>query len=102
MADAMKQLVELSDPVGERLEAWERPNGLQIEKVRVPLGVVGMIYEARPNVTVDAATLCLKKTGNAVIFTRKLLSSSLQQSSCACDSSCFRENGHSSRCCSAD
>ncbi|WP_342044467.1 glutamate-5-semialdehyde dehydrogenase [Bacillus sp. OTU530] len=67
MADAMKQLVELPDPVGERLEAWERPNGLQIEKVRVPLGVVGMIYEARPNVTVDAATLCLK-TGNAVIL----------------------------------
>lgn len=67
MADAMTQLVELPDPVGERLEAWERPNGLQIEKVRVPLGVVGMIYEARPNVTVDAATLCLK-TGNAVIL----------------------------------
>ncbi|MFX3623168.1 MAG: glutamate-5-semialdehyde dehydrogenase [Ectobacillus sp.] len=67
MADAIKQLIELPDPVGECLEAWERPNGLKIQKVRVPLGVIGMIYEARPNVTVDAATLCLK-TGNAVIL----------------------------------
>lgn len=67
MADGLKQVIELQDPVGEVLEAWDRPNGLQIEKVRVPLGVIGMIYEARPNVTVDASGLCLK-TGNAVLL----------------------------------
>jgi len=67
MADSIHQLMDLKDPVGEILDSWERPNGLQIKKVRVPLGVVGMIYEARPNVTVDAAALCLK-TGNAVIL----------------------------------
>ena len=55
------------DPVGECVSKWERPNGLFIQEMRVPLGVVGMIYEARPNVTVDAATICLK-TGNAVIL----------------------------------
>ncbi|MRH42561.1 glutamate-5-semialdehyde dehydrogenase [Aquibacillus halophilus] len=67
MADALRQLVHLTDPTGVVLESWERPNGLQIEKIAVPLGVVGMIYEARPNVTVDAASLCLK-TGNAVLL----------------------------------
>lgn len=67
MADALKQLVHLDDPIGDVLDAWTRPNGLRIEKVRVPLGVVGMIYEARPNVTVDAASLCIK-TGNAIIL----------------------------------
>ncbi|TWT27120.1 glutamate-5-semialdehyde dehydrogenase [Planomicrobium sp. CPCC 101110] len=67
MADALMLLTELTDPVGEVLEQWERPNGLAISAVRVPLGVVGMIYEARPNVTVDATSLCLK-TGNAVLL----------------------------------
>ncbi|MGN4670887.1 glutamate-5-semialdehyde dehydrogenase [Bacillus cereus group sp. MYBK225-1] len=67
MTEGIKQLIELSDPVGECVSAWERPNGLSIQEMRVPLGVVGMIYEARPNVTVDAATICLK-TGNAVIL----------------------------------
>ncbi|NSL50667.1 glutamate-5-semialdehyde dehydrogenase [Calidifontibacillus erzurumensis] len=67
MADALLQLVDLKDPVGEVLAEWDRPNGLKIKQVRVPLGVVGMIYEARPNVTVDASSLCLK-TGNAVIL----------------------------------
>lgn len=67
MADAIKELIALPDPVGEVLESITKENGLRIEKKRVPLGVVGMIYEARPNVTVDAATLCLK-TGNAVIL----------------------------------
>jgi len=66
-ADGLRQIVELPDPVGEVLETFERPNGLRIEKVRVPLGVIGMIYEARPNVTVDAAGLCLK-TGNTVVL----------------------------------
>ncbi|MCY8354078.1 glutamate-5-semialdehyde dehydrogenase [Bacillus haynesii] len=67
MADAVMLLIKLEDPVGETLERIRKDNGLFIENVRVPLGVVGMIYEARPNVTVDAATLCLK-TGNAVIL----------------------------------
>jgi glutamate-5-semialdehyde dehydrogenase len=67
MADALIQLARLDDPIGEVLSAWERPNGLSITQVRVPLGVVGMIYEARPNVTVDASSLCLK-TGNAVML----------------------------------
>ncbi|MCC3359034.1 glutamate-5-semialdehyde dehydrogenase [Bacillus sp. REN16] len=67
MADALIQLTELEDPVGQLIEEWERPNGLKIAQVRVPLGVIGMIYEARPNVTVDASSLCLK-TGNAVVL----------------------------------
>lgn len=67
IADAVMLLTKLEDPVGETLETIRKDNGLFIENVRVPLGVVGMIYEARPNVTVDAATLCLK-TGNAVIL----------------------------------
>lgn len=67
IAEGLLQVAKLEDPVGEVIEAWDRPNGLHIESVRVPLGVVGMIYEARPNVTVDAAGLCLK-TGNAVIL----------------------------------
>ncbi|MBO1580157.1 MULTISPECIES: glutamate-5-semialdehyde dehydrogenase [Bacillus] len=67
MTEGIRQLIDLRDPVGEYVTAWERPNGLSIQEMRVPLGVVGMIYEARPNVTVDAATICLK-TGNAVIL----------------------------------
>ncbi|AQQ55211.1 glutamate-5-semialdehyde dehydrogenase [Planococcus lenghuensis] len=67
MAEALVQLTGLADPVGEVLEKWERPNGLVISSIRVPIGVIGMIYEARPNVTVDAASLCLK-TGNAVVL----------------------------------
>lgn len=67
IAAAVRLLIELEDPIGDTLESIEKDNGLRIIKKRVPLGVVGMIYEARPNVTVDAATLCLK-TGNAVIL----------------------------------
>ncbi|MGR6855350.1 glutamate-5-semialdehyde dehydrogenase [Bacillus halotolerans] len=67
IADAVELLIDLADPVGESLETIKKENGLFIEKIRVPLGVAGMIYEARPNVTVDAATLCLK-TGNAVVL----------------------------------
>ncbi len=67
MTEGIRQLIDLRDPVGQCVTAWERPNGLSIREMRVPLGVVGMIYEARPNVTVDAATICLK-TGNAVIL----------------------------------
>lgn len=67
MADGLRQVALLADPVGEVIAMWKRPNGLQIGKQRVPLGVIGIIYEARPNVTCDAAGLCLK-TGNAVIL----------------------------------
>ncbi|WP_405114624.1 glutamate-5-semialdehyde dehydrogenase [Paenibacillus sp. FSL K6-1217] len=67
IAEGLQQIAVLPDPVGDNLETIERPNGLHIEKVRVPLGVIGIIYEARPNVTVDAAGLCLK-TGNAVVL----------------------------------
>ncbi len=67
IAEGLHEVIQLDDPIGETMESWERPNGLQMESVRVPIGVVGMIYEARPNVTVDAAGLCLK-TGNAVIL----------------------------------
>ena len=67
MSDAIIQLIDLPDPVGEVLEDITKENGLKIIKKRVPLGVIGMIYEARPNVTVDAATLSLK-TGNAVLL----------------------------------
>jgi len=67
IAEGLRQIVSLPDPVGRLLETFERPNGLKVEKVSVPLGVIGMIYEARPNVTVDAAGLCLK-TGNTVVL----------------------------------
>lgn len=67
MAEGLRQIVELLDPVGEVMETFERPNGLHISKVRVPMGVIGIIYEARPNVTADAFGLCFK-TGNAVIL----------------------------------
>jgi len=67
MANGLRQVVALPDPVGEVLDGWVRPNGLRIERVRVPLGVVGIIYENRPNVTSDAAGLCLK-SGNAAFL----------------------------------
>ena len=67
LAESVREVAALPDPVGDTLEAWSRPNGLKIRKVRVPIGVIGIIYEARPNVTVDCAVLCLK-SGNAVIL----------------------------------
>ncbi|HZK18188.1 MAG TPA: glutamate-5-semialdehyde dehydrogenase [Clostridia bacterium] len=67
MAEGLRVLASLPDPTGEVVSMWTRPNGLQIGQIRVPLGVVSMIYEARPNVTVDAAGLCFK-TGNAVVL----------------------------------
>lgn len=67
IAEGLRQIVELPDPVGDVLETINRPNGLHIIKRRVPLGVIGIVYEARPNVTVDAMGLCLK-TGNAVVL----------------------------------
>ena len=67
MAEGLRQIAALDDPVGEIIESFDRPNGLHIDKVRVPMGVIGIIYEARPNVTADAFGLCFK-TGNAVIL----------------------------------
>lgn len=67
MAEGLKQIAELPDCIGEVMERFERPNGMQIEKRRVPLGVIGIIYESRPNVTADAFGLCFK-TGNVVIL----------------------------------
>ncbi|WP_018921375.1 glutamate-5-semialdehyde dehydrogenase [Salsuginibacillus kocurii] len=67
MANGLRQVAELENPIGEITEEWTRPNGLLIQKQRVPLGVIGMIYEARPNVTAEASALCLK-AGNAVLL----------------------------------
>jgi glutamate-5-semialdehyde dehydrogenase len=67
MADGAREIAALPDPIGELLEEIRRPNGLRIRKVRVPLGVIAVVYEARPNVTIDAAALCLK-SGNAVVL----------------------------------
>lgn len=67
IASDVREVVELADPVGQAVRAWRQPNGLEISQVRVPLGVVGIIYEARPNVTVDASALCIK-SGNAALL----------------------------------
>src|SRR5512143_4355563 len=67
MAQGLREVAQLPDPVGSMGPAYTRPNGLQVARMRIPLGVIGIIYESRPNVTVDAAGLCLK-SGNAVIL----------------------------------
>src|ERR1700716_1001645 len=67
MANGLRQIAALPDPVGTVVESWRRPNGIEISRVRVPLGVVAFIYESRPNVTADAAGLCVK-SGNAVLL----------------------------------
>src|SRR5947209_3068381 len=67
MAEGVRKIVTLPDPVGEVLDGWRLPNGLDVRKVRVPLGLVAVVYEARPNVTIDATALCLK-SGNATVL----------------------------------
>jgi len=67
MARGIEEIIALPDPVGEAIAGWRRPNGLEIQQVRIPIGVIGIIYESRPNVTADAAALCLK-SGNASIL----------------------------------
>src|SRR5256885_6385203 len=67
MAQGLREIAGLPDPVGTVVESWRRPNGIEISRVRVPLGVIGFIYESRPNVTADAAGLCIK-SGNAVVL----------------------------------
>ena len=67
MADGLRQVAGLSDPIGRGERIWKRPNGLRIEEIRVPIGVIGIVYESRPNVTSDAFGICFK-TGNACIL----------------------------------
>ncbi len=67
MAKGLDDIVALPDPVGAEIESWRRPNGLAISRVRVPIGIIGVIYEARPNVTADAGALCIK-SGNVVVL----------------------------------
>ena len=67
IANAISAIAEISDPIGQIMAQWDRPNGLNISRVRTPLGVIGVIYESRPNVTADAGSLCLQ-AGNAVIL----------------------------------
>src|SRR5207249_8175694 len=67
MAVGLREVAALPDPVGEVTKLWRRPNGMQVGRMRVPIGVIGIIYESRPNVTADAASLCLK-SGNAVVL----------------------------------
>src|SRR5208282_2407128 len=100
MAAGVLQVAALDDPVGTVLDKWTRPNGLKIEKIRVPIGVIAMIYESRPNVTVDAAALTLK-AGNAVVlrggsealssngFLAGLISRALQDAGLAPDAATF-------------
>ena len=91
IADACMELVGLEDPVGEILEGSLRPNGMRITKVRVPMGVVGIIYESRPNVTVDAAALCIKsgnasilRGGKEAIHSNQILMKVMQQAVASC------------------
>ena len=67
ISDGLREIIKIEDPIGQIISKWDRPNGLNIERVRTPLGVIGVIYESRPNVTADAGALCLK-AGNAVIL----------------------------------
>lgn len=67
IADGVRKVIELPDPIGEVIDEWERPNGLKITQKRVPIGVIAIIYEARPNVTVDAAALCLKSSNTVIL-----------------------------------
>ena len=67
MSDGLRAIEKLKDPVGQQIARWKRPNGLDIERIRTPLGVIAVIYESRPNVTADAGALCIK-AGNAVIL----------------------------------
>lgn len=92
MAEGVRQVADLPDPVGEEIERIERPNGLDIRKVRVPIGVVGIIYESRPNVTIDCAALCFK-SGNASILRggREAFHSNTALSDCIAEA--FRQEG---------
>ena len=86
MREGLEEIATLADPIGKKLESWDRPNGLKIEKVSVPLGIIGIIYESRPNVTVDAGSLCIKsgnvsilRGGSDSFFSSKLLANLMQE-----------------------
>ena len=86
MANGLRNLADAEDPLGEMKEMWTRPNGIQIGKISVPLGVIGIIYEARPNVTVDAAGLCIK-SGNVVVLKggKEAINSNIALAKVICD-----------------
>ena len=67
MRNSIEEIIKFRDPIGKTLSSWKRPNGLIIKRVSIPIGVIGVIYESRPNVTYDVSALCFK-TGNVVIF----------------------------------
>src|ERR1044071_4291729 len=92
MAKGIEDVAALADPIGIAIAAWTRPNGLRIERVRVPLGVIGIIYESRPNVTADAGALCLK-SGNAVILRGGSESANSSRAIHACLAAGLREAG---------
>ncbi len=92
MADGLREVVRIPDPVGSMSNTWLRPNGLEVSRMRIPLGVIGIIYESRPNVTVDAAGLCLK-AGNAVILRGGSEALHSNQALSAIISSALRESG---------
>jgi len=98
MARALNDIIALPDPIGVVTAQWERPNGLHIQRVAVPLGVIGMIYESRPNVTADAGALCLK-SGNAAILRADLLREKKEsgQSTARQDRSVAAHGGHDER-----
>jgi glutamate-5-semialdehyde dehydrogenase len=103
MAKSVEEVAALRDPVGEAIESWTRPNGLEIQKVRVPLGLIAMVYESRPNVTVDAAVLCIK-SGNSVMlrggsealaansYLARLVTKALRESGLPAECASFVEN----------
>jgi glutamate-5-semialdehyde dehydrogenase len=92
MADGLREVVQIPDPVGSMSNTWLRPNGLEVSRMRIPIGVIGIIYESRPNVTVDAAGLCLK-AGNAVILRGGSEALHSNQALSAIISSALRESG---------
>lgn len=92
MVAGVEAVADLPEPIGTVLAEWERPNGLRIQRVRVPLGVIGIIYESRPNVTVDAGSLCLK-SGNAVILRGGSESARSNAAICACITRALRAEG---------
>ncbi len=92
MSDGLREVVRIPDPVGSMSNTWLRPNGLEVSRMRIPLGVIGIIYESRPNVTVDAAGLCLK-AGNAVILRGGSEALHSNQALSAIISSALRESG---------
>ncbi len=92
MAKGLEEVAQLNDPVGRVLEKWVRPNGMEISRVAVPIGVIGIIYESRPNVTADAGVLCLK-SGNAAILRGGSDSFATSQAIVACLQSALKEAG---------